>query len=240
MELALLSFLAGVLTVLSPCILPLLPVVLSGALSTQGKAAPYVIIATSAVSIILFTLLLKGTSLFLGVPSNAWFAISGVLIALIGLTMLFPVVWETLIEKLHIQQKTGELTAHANAASGQKKNIILGLSLGPVFTSCSPTYGIVVATILPVNFVQGTVYILLYALGLSLVLLLLALGGSRAAGTLRWFTSPAFRRILGLVLFLTGIAIATGYIKQLEIALLESGINLTELEWKFISTDNKE
>lgn len=231
MDVAIVSFLAGVLTVLSPCILPLMPVVLSGALSTKDKAAPYVIIGTAVLSIVLFTLLLKGTSLFLGVPSSAWSVVSGIIIAVIGLTMLFPLFWEKLILALHVQDATGKLTG--SQASGHKKNVILGLALGPVFTSCSPTYGIVVATILPVNFLQGAAYVLLYALGLALVLLVIALGGSKVASKLQWFTRPAFRRILGSILVLTGIAIATGLIRQLEVSLVESGVDLTKYEWTF-------
>ncbi len=234
MDIAFLSFLAGALTVLSPCILPLLPVVLSGALSTKDKIAPYVIIGTSALSIILFTLLLKGTSLLLGIPSSAWLVVSGVIIVIVGLTMLFPMIWEKIMLALRIQEKTGSMTAGAGNASGQKKNIILGLSLGPVFTSCSPTYGIVVATVLPANFLQGTAYIVLYALGLSLVLLLIALGGNKIARRLQWFTRPSFRRIVGAILILTGLAIATGIIKQFEISLVESGIDLTRFEWNLL------
>jgi len=57
----LLSFLAGVLTILAPCVLPVLPVIIGGSLSTTKgeKYRPYVIAASLAASIIGFTLLLK-------------------------------------------------------------------------------------------------------------------------------------------------------------------------------------
>jgi cytochrome c biogenesis protein CcdA len=235
MDVALLAFIAGVLTVLSPCILPLLPVVLSGALSTKDRLAPYVIISSSAVSIILFTLLLKGTSFFLGIPSSVWFIISGVLIAFIGVTLIFPVVWKKLMQLLKIQEKTGKITESSRYASGQKKNILLGLSLGPVFTSCSPTYGLIIATVLPVDFLRGTAYILLYALGLSLVLLVITFGGTKVASRLQWFTKPAFTRTLGVILLITGLLIATGLIKEIEILLIESGYDLTRFEWNFLN-----
>lgn len=239
MDVALLAFIAGMLTVLSPCILPLLPVVLSGALSTKDKLASYVIIGASALSIIAFTLLLKGTSLFLGIPNNVWFIISGFIISFIGLTMIFPILWEKLMQLFSVQEKTGQLTRSAAGVKGQKKNIILGLSLGPVFTSCSPTYGIILATVLPVDFARGVSYIFLYALGLSLILLLIAFGGSKIAGKLQWFTKPAFIRTLGVVLLLTGLLIATGLIKELEIILIESGFDLTRFEWNFLNRNER-
>ncbi|WP_426938926.1 cytochrome c biogenesis CcdA family protein [Pseudarthrobacter sp. S3] len=77
MELLPLAFLAGILTVLSPCVLPLLPVVLAGSAAESNRRAPYIIIASLAVSAVLFTLLIKATTVLLGVPSDAWLIISG-------------------------------------------------------------------------------------------------------------------------------------------------------------------
>lgn len=234
MELALLSLLAGMLTVLSPCILPLLPVILTGSLTDKSKAAPLVIIGSSVVSIIAFTLLLKGTAVFIGVPLSFWLAFSGILVSLIGLTMVFPQIWERLAQTLRLQQRTGKLTARANSSSGHSKNVLLGLSLGPVFTSCSPTYGIVVATVLPVNFSLGTVYVTAYALGLAAVLVAITLGGQKVIHRLNWFTRPGFRKTLGVVLIIVGLAIATGIIKELEIWLVGTGFDLTRFEWNLI------
>lgn len=237
MDVAFLSFLAGALTVLSPCILPFLPVVLSGSLSTKDKWATYVIIGSSALSIILFTLLLKGTSVFLGVPSSVWFVLSGIIIIFIGITLLFPAFWARLSHRLKLEEKSGQLTTGASRATGQKKNVLLGLSLGPVFTSCSPTYGLIVAAVLPVNFLSGVLYIVLYALGLALILLLIAFGGSKIVDKLRWFTKPAFTRTLGIILIVTGLVIATGLIKELEQLLIESGLDLTRLEWSLLNNN---
>ncbi|MEX0668559.1 MAG: cytochrome c biogenesis protein CcdA [Candidatus Saccharimonadales bacterium] len=235
MDLLLLSLLAGVLTVLSPCILPLLPVVLGGSLSQDSKHAPLVIIASSVISIIVFTLLLKGTSMFIGIPTSAWFVVSGIIIAIIGVTFIFPQIWEKIMQLSKLQSRVSTLSTKATTASGQKKNVILGLSLGPVFTSCSPTYGIVVATILPVNFALGTVYITAYALGLAAVLTIVAVGGQKVMRKLNWLSSSSFRKTLGVILLVTGLAIATGLIKELEIWLVETGVDLTRFEWQFIN-----
>lgn len=66
-----LSLLAGALTVLAPCVLPLLPVVIAGtAEDSRNKFAPLVIIGSLGLSIILFTLALKVSTVFIAVPSG--------------------------------------------------------------------------------------------------------------------------------------------------------------------------
>lgn len=53
------SFVAGMITVLTPCVLPVLPVILGGSLTDQDKYRPRVIIVSFACSILLFTLTLQ-------------------------------------------------------------------------------------------------------------------------------------------------------------------------------------
>ena len=59
------SFIAGVLTVLAPCILPLLPVIIGGAAQNHERRNPYIITASLAVAVVLFTLLLKFSTLLI-------------------------------------------------------------------------------------------------------------------------------------------------------------------------------
>ena len=65
MLLLLISFIAGVLTILAPCVLPLLPVIIGGSISgkTKEKSRPYIIAASLAASLVVFTLLLKLSTL---------------------------------------------------------------------------------------------------------------------------------------------------------------------------------
>jgi cytochrome c biogenesis protein CcdA len=59
MTLLVLSFVAGVLTVLAPCVLPILPVIVGGSVVNGKKSRPWVIIISFAVSILIFTLILQ-------------------------------------------------------------------------------------------------------------------------------------------------------------------------------------
>jgi len=239
MDLLLISLLAGVLTVLSPCILPLLPVVVAGSVSEKNKKAPLVIIASLAISVIAFTLLIRASTAFIGVPSSFWLVFSGLLIVFIGVTFAFPAVWEKISLKLGLQQKANSLTAASSNKTGLTRNILLGASLGPIFTSCSPTYGIILATVLPTSFAFGFINLLAYTIGLSAVLLAIAIGGQRTTKRLEWASKPnsPLRRILGIILIIVGILIVTGLIKDIEAWMVQAGIDSTRLELQFLNLD---
>lgn len=236
MELLLLSLLAGILTVLSPCILPLLPVVLTGSLAQKDRWAPAVIILSLAVSVILFTLLIRGTTALLGVPSAVWLVVSGIIIIVIGATLAFPAMWESITARFNLLGKTNRLVMASNRRSGYSRNVLLGASLGPVFTSCSPTYGLILAAVLPVSFAAGLAYLMVYTLGLSAVMLAIAYGGQRIVAKLQWAADPhgKFRKVLGIFLLVVGIIIATGLIKDIEAWLVDAGIDGTRLENIFL------
>ncbi|TDW29637.1 DUF3179 domain-containing (seleno)protein [Cryobacterium psychrophilum] len=225
MELLPLSFLAGVLTILSPCVLPLLPVVLAGAAEGRSRRSPYLIIASLAVSVVLFTLLTKATTALLGVPSNVWLIISGALVAFIGVSLAFPTIWDRLSARLRLQERSGNLADRSARKTGATRSIVLGLSLGPIFTSCSPTYGLILAVVLPANLTDGIANIVAYTLGLSAVMLLVALGGRSVTTRLGWATNPdgKFRRGLGVFLIIIGLLISTGQVRNIEVWLIDRG-----------------
>lgn len=225
MELIIISFLAGFLTVLAPCILPLLPVIVGGSLTggTVDVSKTLRIVLSLAISVTVFTLLLKASTSLLGVPQEVWRSISGGLVIFVGLTFLVPSFWDALGTKLN-----GAATR--TLGQGTKRHdklgdIVIGAALGPVFTSCSPVYGLLIAAVLPASFVTGTFYIVLYALGLSFALLLIATAGQALTSKLKWASDPhgRFRKILGLVFILIGVSVLFGWDKLAEAWLLERG-----------------
>jgi cytochrome c biogenesis protein CcdA len=107
--------------------------------------------------------------------------------------------------------------------NGRTRDILIGVSLGPVFSSCSPTYGLIIATILPVNFTTGLVYLLWYLLGLGLMFALIAILGQKFVSKLSWATDPDgwFKRMIGLLFMFIGLSIFFGWDKEFEALLLE-------------------
>ncbi len=218
------SFLAGVLTVLAPCVLTLLPVILGGTLGSKDRLRPLVIIASLAISMIVFSLLLKGSTLFIGIPDQFWKNISGGILLAFGFVIVVPSIWEKAALKLGLYKS--EILLHKSQEKGGAwGTVLLGASLGPVFTTCSPTYSIILAVILPSSFWIGFINLLVYALGLAIVLFLIAYGGQSITRKLRFAANPHgwFKKMLGALLLLTGILVLTGLDKRLESVILDTG-----------------
>lgn len=227
------SFLAGLLTVLAPCILPLLPVIVGGSLTGKNKWKPVIIAFSLAGSVVAFTLLLKASTLLIDIPQEFWTIFSGGIILIFGVFLLFPGIWDWLSVKLKFSQNSEE--ALQKAQSGKDSwwsAALLGIALGPVFSSCSPTYFLILATVLPVNFNEGLVYLLVYALGLAIILLAISYLGRALTSKLKFASNPRgwFKKGLGILLIVVGVAILTGVDKWAEEKILAAGLGVTQLE----------
>lgn len=231
MTLLVLSFIAGVLTVAAPCVLPLLPVIVGGSLIDNPKEKtklwlrPLVIAASLAVSVILFTLLLKATTALLGVPQSVWQIISGSIVILLGIYYVWPSVWEKGSSKLGLFTKSNQVLGKAYKKQGLLGAVLIGAALGPVFSSCSPTYALIVATVLPVSFIKGLVYLIFYAIGMSATLLLVAYLGQTFVTKLSWLSDPNgwFKKVIGISFIAVGLGVMFGVDKEIQTYILEQG-----------------
>ncbi|WP_194395943.1 cytochrome c biogenesis CcdA family protein [Microbacterium atlanticum] len=222
---------AGILTVAAPCVLPLLPIIVGGSIVRDGGARrerwrPYVIAASLAVSVVVFTLALKATTALLGIPPQVWQVVSGLIVILLGIDLLVPALWERVSARLHLPARAGEALDRSVARQSFSGDILTGAALGPVFSSCSPTYALIIAAVLPVSFLEGLAYVVAYAVGLAGMLLLIALLGRRLVRRLGWMAKPDgwFRRTVGVLFVLVGVAVITGFDKQLQTWILDAGI----------------
>ena len=246
MTFALISFIAGFLTVLAPCVLPLLPVILSGSVAdTSNKLKPVIITASLAVSVVVFTLLLKVATVFINIPASFWQFISGGIILFFGVITLFPDSWERASARLNLKIMR---SSNRMMASGMEKksfwgDMVIGASLGPVFSSCSPTYFVILATVLPQGFLLGFLYLCIYAFGLSLSLLIIAYVGQKVMGKLGDVSNPhgIVKRTIGIIFLVVGIAIITGFSSTVETALIRnSSFDVTKVESNLLQASNKD
>lgn len=234
------AFVAGVLTTLAPCVLPLLPVVVGGSLgqpTRQARKRAYIIATSLGISVVVFTLLLKATTALIDVPSTTWQWISGVILISLGLISVFPKAWDSVSARLALQSRSGQRLNLAQQKDGTAGAVLTGSALGPVFTSCSPFYGYVIVTVLPASFAQGMILLLAYVIGLCGTLLVVALLGQKVMAKAKWLANPdgGFRKILGLIFILVGIAIILGLDKEFQTWFIEtSPIRPWELDSGFI------
>ena len=226
MILFLLSLLAGALTVLAPCVLPLLPVVIAGSVEdSRNRFAPLAIVASLGLSIVAFTLILKVSTAFIAIPTSVWSDISGGILIAFGLITLFPKLWDMVALRFKFGRGSNKLLAQGYQKKSLMGDVLIGLALGPIFSTCSPTYSVILATVLPQNIWLGLLDLFAYVAGLSLVLLLIAFLGQRFVDRIAFASNPDgwFKKSLGLLFLLLGILIFFGVDKKIETALVTSG-----------------
>jgi len=241
MILFLISLLAGVLTVLAPCTISLLPVIVGGSVAEGQNIRRAVVVTVSlGVSVILFTLLLKVSTLFINVPQSFWEIVSGVIIFLLGVTMLFPSLYDRLpwVNKMNLE--SNKLLATGYNKKNLAGDIIIGAALGPVFSSCSPTYFLILATVLPKSLGAGLIDLFAYAIGLSGALLLVAFAGQKLMQKFGAASDPHgwLKRSVGILFIIIGIAVASGVDRQVETYVTNAGyFDVSAIEQKILQKE---
>lgn len=218
MTLFFVSFLAGVVTVLAPCAFLLLPIILGSSATSTQKWRPYVITLSLGFSLFLSTILLKATTLFIDIDPIFLNYFSGIVLILLGLISLFPETWDKLNAKLKFSSTSDSFLEKAQSRQGFFGAVLTGFALGPVFSSCSPTYVYLLTTVLRENFGEGLLHIFAYLFGLTLVMLGVSLLGQRFVKTMRFAVNPKgwFKRIVAILFILIGISILFGFDKTLQ------------------------
>lgn len=220
------SFFSWILTVLAPCVLPLLPVILWGSLAGKSKKRPYIIIASLIVSLFLFTIILKASTILIDIDPSFWEYFAGWLLVLFSVTLIFPKVWTKLMHITGIERFSQNSLESANQREWIGWPIALGAALWPVFSSCNPTYTILLATILPASITQGLIGLLAYFIGLWIILLFIVHFGRSIIGRFAFFSNPngIFRKVLGIIILIVWILVLTGYIKKIETYIIEKNV----------------
>jgi len=238
MTLLIVSFLAWILTILAPCVLPLLPVILwAGAADTENKWKPYIIITSLWFSIIIFSLLLKASTIFIWVDPIVWKLFSWIILILFWAITIFPNLWKDISTKLWFSNKSNQNLWKSAEKKGIIWSVMVWLSLWPVFSSCSPTYAVILAIILPISFLTGLLNLFAYVLWLGLILLLIALLGQKFISKMKWASLPnwKFKKILWILFLVIWFAIISGYDKVVEAKILDSGyFDVTVIEQKIL------
>jgi len=194
------GFLAGVITAVSPCVLPVLPIILAGGSTGDTRRRPYAIVAGLVLSFTVFTLSASALLSALGLPQDT--------LRNIAIALLFVVAGTLLVPRfgMLIEAPLARLSRRPGGDLGG--GFVLGLSLGLVFVPCA---GPVLATVsvLAAEHRVGLRLVLLtlfYAAGAGAVLLLVALGGQRATRRLRQ-TRAWWRPALGVVMAAAAFAV---------------------------------
>jgi cytochrome c biogenesis protein CcdA len=215
-----LGFAAGALSMLSPCVLPLLPVLLASALQSHllGPLALAGGLSASFAGMGLFTATL---GLGVGLDASALRIIGAVLMLALGLVLLVPVLQE------RFAGAAGPVTGWAGGllrrlpSAGLGAQLLLGLVLGVVWTPCTgPTLGAAIGLAAQrETMLQAATVMTAFGFGASAPLLVLAYGSRQAVLGRRERLkrlSMVAKPVMGLVLAAVGLLVLTGLDKTIE------------------------
>ncbi|MGI8586088.1 MAG: cytochrome c biogenesis protein/redoxin [Chloroflexia bacterium] len=204
------SFLAGVLTILAPCTLPMVPLML-GATAGGGRARPVGIVLGLAASFTLFSVVLAAALDALGLTTDTLRLIAVFALAVFGLSLLVPAIGYRLSALLSPLARFGT-RAEGQAASrgGLLGGLVIGAGLGLIWAPC---VGPIMASVITLAATRGATadsaaVALAYALGAGVPLLAIGYGGRALAQRAGRLTrSGVVQRGFGALMLLTCLAI---------------------------------
>ena len=221
-----LAFAAGVLSILSPCVLPLVPIVLGVAVAVHPFGA-LALAAGLAVSFTVLGLLLALVGFGLGIDAGTFRLIAALIMVLLGAVLLVPS-WQA-----RLAVAAGPVSGWADrqsadlAVSGMAGQFVIGLLLGAVWSPCvGPTLG--AASLLAAqgqDLLRVTLTMALFGIGAGLPLVLIGLLSRTTLMQVRSRLMSAGKLgkgVLGAALIVIGAAIVSGVDKKIEAWLVEA------------------
>ncbi len=219
------AWVAGVLTLINPCVLPLLPVIIAGAFQGSRHGPIYMALGLT-VSFTLVGVLVTAFGHLIGLSEEMINRIAAIMMIIFGIILLIPRAQETLATAaapLASGANNRMYSANAQGAGGQ---FYIGLLLGAVWSPCvGPTLGGAIGLAATgEGLLQATFTMIFFGLGVSSILLLLSYGSrelltARKDRLMKWM--PWAKPIMGVALLLVGFTLLFHWNQALDIWLLD-------------------
>ncbi len=229
------AFVAGALSILSPCVLPLVPVVL-GTAASKGKYGSLVLAVGLVISFVTIGMFVSLVGFSIGLDGKFFRVISAVMLIAIGLLLAVPFLQRQFAMASGPVGNWAQEKFGSSEAGGQ---FGIGLLLGAVWSPCvGPTLG--AASLLASqgqNLAEVAITMVFFGLGVAVPLLII--GTMSREFLMRWrgkmlSSSSALKSVLGVLFVITGIMIVSGQDKFLEAKLVEASPEwLTALTTRF-------
>ena len=219
------AFIAGLFTILAPCIWPLLPIVLADVTQSNSKRRPLGITAGVAISYAFFTLAISALESSFGLNPNVLRKLAVVVLLVVGLSMVVPALSRRM--EASISRFSGKFGGMGrNQRSDFGGGFLTGVALGIVWTPCSGPILASVAVLAGTNKIsfETVIVTLFYVAGVSIPLFGFALGGQKLLSRSRRLSKHTGRNQIatGLVMIITAVGIYTNYDKTIEAKLLSA------------------
>lgn len=220
-----LAALAGALTLLSPCVLPILPIVVAGA-AQGGRYGPILLASGLAISFALSGIVLNSVGIAFGITPKVWRSFGSGLLILVALTILIPPMERAFAR---LTQPLADRAGGVAAGFGERSvafQFVIGLLMGAIWLPCAgPTLGAATALAAKqTDFVQAAIIMSIFAVGAVIPLMVVGIMGREflaRRGLIAAWTGP-FKKALGGVLLVVGLMAISGVDKEIEAYLVEA------------------
>jgi len=213
------SYLAGLLTLINPCVLPLLPIIIASALQSS-RLGPLALAAGLVVSFTIFGVSVTAFGHLIGLNEDSLNRIASVLMILFGLALLIPKAG------MMLSTAAGPIATSAGTQMDKLQSSGLGGQVGAVWSPCiGPTLGGAIGLAASgENLIQAAATMLFFGFGVATILLMLAYGSrevlsSRHALMSRWM--PYAKPMMGVVLLLVGLTLFFHWNRYIEVWMLD-------------------
>ncbi|MFZ2026683.1 MAG: cytochrome c biogenesis protein DipZ [Microgenomates group bacterium] len=232
--LILFAFIAGFVTILSPCVLPILPIVLSGGIG-GGKKRPLGIVLGFIISFTFFTLFLSSLVTLFKISPDTLRLASVIIIFGLGMSILIPQ-FQLFIERMFA--KVSNKVAVKNSGDGFGAGVLLGISLGLVWTPCVGPILASVITLAASNALttSSLLITLAYSIGTAIPLLLITYGGRALLQKVPLLVNNTIhiQKSFGILMMVVSIGIFFNIDRSFQTYILDVfpnyGTNLTRFE----------
>lgn len=219
-----LAWLAGVLSTLSPCVLPILPIVV-GAAATEHRFGPAALGLGVGLSFALIGLFVATIGFAVGLDTTLVRPVAALVMLIIGIVLVFPALQERVTRLASPLSNWASSHFGGGPASGLKGQFGIGLLLGAVWSPCvGPTLG--AATVLAAqgkDLAQVSATMVMFGIGAALPLLLIGMLSRHIVTRLRgrmMAGASALKSALGIFLVAASLLVLTGYDKSIEAELV--------------------
>ena len=227
------AFLAGIITILSPCILPILPIVLSGSFGSKRK--PLGIVIGFILSFTLFTLFLSAVVKATGISADALRSLSIIIILIFGISLILPQ-FQVFMEKIF--SRLSSKFAVTGNHEGFHGGVFIGLSLGLVWTPCVGPIIASVITLAATSSVNFAAFFITfsYALGTAVPMFAIMIGGRSLLQKVPWLlpNTTKIQKAFGILMILTAVGIFLNIDRKFQVFILDKfpsyGTGLTKIE----------
>jgi len=220
-----LATVAGALSTMSPCVLPLVPI-LVGTAATVHRLGPYALAAGLAASFTVVGVAIASFGSLLGVSEGAIRAAGALLLIVFGVILLSSFLQERFAAWASNVSGRGQSAVASLTFNGVPGQFGLGLLLGLVWSPCvGPTLGATITLASQGESLgQATAVMAMFGLGAGVPLVALGLASRGLSKSFRGRLlggGKLGKRILGGALLLIGIAVLTGLDKRVEAFILD-------------------